>query len=80
MTLLLTRSDLAPLLTEPDSIRASFDAIFANVASGVISGSKVACDFALPTPAPGQTIDLSSVRLVARSLLRQAQPNSWVGD
>ena len=42
---------------------ASFDAIFANVASGVISGSKVACDFALPTPAPGQTIDLSSVRL-----------------
>ncbi|MFN8484984.1 MAG: hypothetical protein U0768_18260 [Anaerolineae bacterium] len=27
MTLLLTRSDLAPLLTEPDSIRASFDVI-----------------------------------------------------
>lgn len=27
MTLLLTRSDLAPLFTEPDSIRASFDVI-----------------------------------------------------
>ncbi|HMU40933.1 MAG TPA: VWA domain-containing protein [Pseudomonadota bacterium] len=40
---------------------ASFDAVFTVVAAGVVSGAKVACDFALPAPPPGQQIDPSSV-------------------
>lgn len=42
---------------------ASFDAVFNNVAMGVISGAKVACDFPLPPPPAGQQIDPDSVLL-----------------
>lgn len=40
---------------------ASFDAVFNQVAMGVIAGTKVACDFPLPMPPPGQKVDLDSV-------------------
>lgn len=40
---------------------ASFDAVFNHVAAGVVAGTKVACDFALPPPPPGQQIDLGTV-------------------
>ena len=42
---------------------ASFDAVFNGVAAGVIAGAKVACDFPLPAPPPGQKIDPDSVLL-----------------
>lgn len=40
---------------------ASFDSIFNNIAQGVITGSKVACDFPLPAPPAGEVINLNSV-------------------
>ena len=40
---------------------ANFDAVFNHVAMGVVAGAKVACDFALPAPPPGQQIDLGTV-------------------
>jgi len=40
---------------------ANFDAVFNHVAMGVVAGAKVACDFALPAPPPGQQIDPGSV-------------------
>ena len=40
---------------------ANFDAVFNHVATGVVAGAKVACDFALPPPPPGQQIDLGTV-------------------
>lgn len=40
---------------------ANFDAVFNHVAMGVVSGAKVACDFALPSPPAGQQIDPGSV-------------------
>ena len=42
---------------------ASFDAVFTNVASGVVSGARVACDFPLPTAPVGEKLDPSTVRL-----------------
>ena len=42
---------------------ASFDAVFNQVAMGVIAGTKVACDFPLPMPPPGQKVDLDSVSI-----------------
>ena len=42
---------------------ASFDAVFSQVAMGVISGAKVACDFPRPLPPGGQKIDLDSVQV-----------------
>src|SRR5690606_30647177 len=39
----------------------SYDAVFQSIAEGVIAGSKVACDFPMPTPPDGETIDRSSV-------------------
>ena len=42
---------------------SSFDAVFTNVAMGVIAGAKVACDFPTPMPPPGEEIDLGSVVL-----------------
>lgn len=42
---------------------SSFDAVFTNVAMGVIAGAKVACDFPTPMPPPGEEIDLGSVIL-----------------
>lgn len=39
----------------------SFDAVFNNIAMGVISGAKVACDFPMPAPPPNESIDPSSV-------------------
>lgn len=40
---------------------ASFDAVFNNVAMGVVAGAKVACDFPLPMPPPPQKVDPESV-------------------
>lgn len=40
---------------------ASFDAVFNNVAMGVVAGAKVACDFAMPMPPPPQKVDPESV-------------------
>jgi hypothetical protein len=40
---------------------ASFDAVFNNVAMGVVAGAKVSCDFPLPSAPPNQKIDPDSV-------------------
>lgn len=40
---------------------ASFDSVFSSIASGVLSGTKAYCDFALPAPPPGRDISLPSV-------------------
>jgi hypothetical protein len=40
---------------------ASFDAVFRNVAAGVVQGTQVACDFKIPDPPAGQVIDENSV-------------------
>jgi len=37
--------------------------VFTNVASGVVSGARVACDFPLPTAPVGEKLDPSTVRL-----------------
>lgn len=40
---------------------ASFDVVFQEIAKGVIEGAQVACEFPLPTPPMGQTLDLDTV-------------------
>ena len=40
---------------------AAYDAVFSRIASDVVSGSQLSCDFEIPTPADGQTLDLSKV-------------------
>jgi hypothetical protein len=40
---------------------ASYDAVFQEIAAGVISGAVVDCEFDVPPSPPGQTIDLSTV-------------------
>ena len=47
---------------------ASFDAVFNQVAMGVIAGTKVACDFPLPMPPAGQKVDLTSVLIEYRAM------------
>ncbi len=42
---------------------SSFDAVFNNVAMGVIAGAKVACDFPLPMAPPPEKLDPDSVIL-----------------
>jgi hypothetical protein len=41
----------------------SYDVVFQAIAQGVIAGSKVACDFAIPDPPMGQTVDLNTVEV-----------------
>jgi len=41
----------------------SYDVVFQAIAQGVISGAKVACDFPVPPPPPGMTIDLKTVEV-----------------
>lgn len=42
---------------------ANYDAVFKKVADGVISGSKIACDFAMPTPPPGKEFITDTAQL-----------------
>jgi hypothetical protein len=39
----------------------SYDVVFQAIADGVVSGAQVACDFAIPAPPEGTTVDLNSV-------------------
>jgi hypothetical protein len=39
----------------------SYDVVFQAIAQGVVEGAKVECDFPIPDPPPGKTIDLSTV-------------------
>ena len=39
----------------------SYDAVFKAIAAGVVSGAKVSCDFPIPPPPMGETIDLKTV-------------------
>lgn len=48
-------------LRYPSCENASFDSIFLAIADGVISGTKVACEFDIPPPPEGETIDLETV-------------------
>jgi hypothetical protein len=38
-----------------------YDVVFNEIAAGVIAGAQVACNFPVPTPPSGETIDLDSV-------------------
>lgn len=40
---------------------ASFDVVFKEIAKGVIEGATVSCEFPVPDPPAGETIDLSTV-------------------
>jgi len=40
---------------------SEYDTVFSKIASDVVAGSQLLCDFDLPTPADGQTLDLSKV-------------------
>jgi hypothetical protein len=40
---------------------ANFDAVFQEIAKGVVQGAQVACEFEVPAPPPGQTVDLNTV-------------------
>jgi len=40
---------------------SSYDTVFSTIASDVVSGSQLACDFDLPSPPDGQTLDLTKV-------------------
>jgi hypothetical protein len=42
---------------------ASFDVVFQEIAKGVIAGAKVECEFPVPPPPDGETIDLATVVL-----------------
>lgn len=50
-------------LRYPSCENASFDSIFLAIAEGVISGTKVACEFEIPPPPDGETIDLETVQV-----------------
>lgn len=54
-------SILTEALRYPSCENASFDSIFLAIADGVIAGSKVACEFDIPDPPEGETIDLETV-------------------
>jgi hypothetical protein len=41
-----------------------YDVVFKTIANDVISKTTVACDFAIPAPPPGKTLDLSKVAVV----------------
>jgi hypothetical protein len=43
---------------------AGFTAIFKRIAQGVVEGTKVACDFAVPQPPMGKTLDRNTVEVV----------------
>ena len=38
-----------------------YDVVFNEIAEGVIAGAAVPCDFVIPDPPPGETIDLDTV-------------------
>ena len=40
---------------------SAYDTVFSEIASDVVTKSRLACDFDIPTPSDGQTIDLSKV-------------------
>lgn len=40
---------------------SSYDVVFQAIAEGVITGSVVTCDYRVPDPPPGETLDLSTV-------------------
>lgn len=54
-------SKLTGGLRFPICEHASFDAVFTEIAKGVITGAQVACDFPIPEVPPGQSVDLGSV-------------------
>lgn len=39
----------------------SYDSVFQTIAQGVVAGAQIACDFAIPDPPTGETLDLSRV-------------------
>ena len=58
--------DLAKLtkgLRYPVCQTANYDAVFNEVATGVIKGAKVSCDFNVPTAPPGKQFDLKTAQL-----------------
>jgi len=40
---------------------SAYDTVFSTIASDVVSGSRLSCDFAIPTPSDGRTFDLTKV-------------------
>jgi hypothetical protein len=49
-----------------------FDAVFKQIADGVVQGSQVACDFALPTVPAEHSLDRATVEVVYQPSLKQA--------
>jgi len=54
-------SVLTGALRFPICDTTSYDVVFKAIASGVVAGAKVACNFPVPQPPMGNTIDLKSV-------------------
>lgn len=44
-----------------------YSPIFNKVAEGIVSGSSVACEFAVPKPPPGETLDMSTLAVQYRA-------------
>jgi hypothetical protein len=42
----------------------SYDAIFQDIAAGVVEGTQLPCEFAVPEPPPGQMLDLDSLSVL----------------
>jgi hypothetical protein len=45
-----------------------FSGVFQSIADSVVAGAKVACDFAIPEPPPGETLDLATVQVKYSSM------------
>jgi len=54
-------SNLTGGLKFPLCDTSSYDAVFQGIAEGVVAGAQVACDFLIPDPPMGETVDLNSV-------------------
>ncbi|MDC0740331.1 hypothetical protein [Polyangium mundeleinium] len=54
-------SNLTGGLKFPLCDTTSYDAVFQAIAEGVVAGAQVACEFGIPDPPEGTTVDLSSV-------------------
>jgi hypothetical protein len=54
-----------------------FDAIFRRIAQGVVEGSKVACDFAVPQPPMGAALDRKTVEVVYTPSTGDKKPVSF---
>jgi hypothetical protein len=57
-----------------------YSGVFQSIADSVVSGAKVACDFAIPQPPPGETLDLATVQVNYSSMGAPVSTFNQVAD